>query len=240
MRRLFLGEVRGPKRLDCRQLGGAVLPTVLALGQRVERYDPYTGGHCRRVAEYALLLAEELELSAAECRDLYCGALLHDVGKIAIADSILHKAGPLTTAEHQEMQSHPVKGVAMLQAFPALASLLPIVRSHHERWDGKGYPDGLIGEDIPLLARVVAVADSFDAMTSVRPYRAALDNPRALEEIARGAGTQFDPECAAAFVRLAALRQAEVQVEAPGIPCPVGSVRRQAVLSGRTNRCAAA
>jgi putative nucleotidyltransferase with HDIG domain len=212
MRRLFTCETRGPNRLAPRGLPGACLPTVLALVQRVERRDSYTGGHCRRVAQYALLLAEELELSAADCRHLHLGALLHDVGKIAIADSILHKPGRLTAAELEEMQSHPLKGVAILQAFPAVAPLLPIVRSHHERWDGKGYPDGLDGDAVPFLARVVAVADSFDAMTSVRPYRAAMDAPRALEEIARGAGTQFDPECAAAFVRLAALRQAEVEM----------------------------
>jgi HD-GYP domain-containing protein (c-di-GMP phosphodiesterase class II) len=211
MRRLFTCETRGLNHLAPRGLPGACLPTVLALVQMVQRRDSYTGGHCRRVAEYALLLAEELELSAAECRDLHLGALLHDVGKIAIADSLLRKPGRLTDAEFKEMQTHPLKGVAILQAFPDLAPFLPIVRSHHERWDGKGYPDGLAGDEIPFLARVVAVADSFDAMTSVRPYRAGMDAPRALEEISRGAGTQFDPECATAFVRLAALRQAEVE-----------------------------
>jgi HD-GYP domain-containing protein (c-di-GMP phosphodiesterase class II) len=178
------------------------IQTVIALAQTVEMRDPYTGGHAQRVTDYSLLLAEELGLSEAECNDLRLGGPLHDIGKIGIDDAVLRKPSPLTPEEFEYMKTHTVKGVAILQTIPELAPILPIVRSHHERWDGKGYPDGLAGDRIPYLARVLAVADTFDAMTTDRPYRAGLGLADAIAEIGKGAGTQFDADCAAAFVRV--------------------------------------
>jgi HD-GYP domain-containing protein (c-di-GMP phosphodiesterase class II) len=177
--------------------------TVLALAQAVELRDPYTAGHAQRVTDYALMLAQELNLTEGECQDLRLGAPLHDIGKIGIDDAILRKTTPLTRAEFEQMQSHTVKGVAILQPIPEMAPILPLVRSHHERWDGTGYPDGLAEENVPFLARVLAVADTFDAMTTDRSYRAGLSLEMALAEIARQAGTQFDADCTLAFVRLA-------------------------------------
>ena len=179
-----------------------VLQTVTALAQAVELRDKYTGGHTQRVTNYALLLAERLGLSAKDRLLLRVGVPLHDIGKIGVDDSILRKAAPLDGNEFQRMRSHPVRGADILGSIPGLAPVLPIVRSHHERWDGQGYPDGLAGEAIPLLARVVAVADAFDAMTSDRPYRPGMPLRRALAEIAAGAGTQFDPHCVECFLSL--------------------------------------
>jgi HD-GYP domain-containing protein (c-di-GMP phosphodiesterase class II)/pSer/pThr/pTyr-binding forkhead associated (FHA) protein len=201
--------------------------TVLALAQAVELRDPYTGGHAQRVTDYALMLADELKLSEQERNDLRLGAPLHDIGKIGIDDAILRKTGPLTEAEFQEMQTHTVKGVAILQPIPDLTSVLPLVRNHHERWDGKGYPDGLAGEAIPYLARVLAVADTFDAMTTDRPYREGLPLEEALVEIAQGAGVQFDSDCAAAFIRLAPRLEERLQDHALVQTSPTEEVGRE-------------
>jgi HD-GYP domain-containing protein (c-di-GMP phosphodiesterase class II) len=179
-----------------------LLQTLTALVQMVELRDDYTGTHTQRVTDYALLLAEELRLPPEECAHLRCGTPLHDLGKVGIGDHLLQKPGPLTPAEMEGMKTHTVKGSSLLESIPGLADLLPIVRSHHERWDGTGYPDGLSGERIPRLARVVAIADAFDAMTSDRPYRAALPADVAFAEIERRSGTQFDPAYARAFLRL--------------------------------------
>ncbi len=177
------------------------LETVAALARAVELRDRYTGNHTQRVTDYSLLLGQELGLSATELHNLRIGTPLHDVGKIGISDAILQKPGALTPEEFEEMKTHTVKGAAMLSAIPGLAPLIPIVRNHHEQWDGRGYPDHLAGEDIPPLARVVAVADAFDAMTSERPYRPALSLDKAFEEIHDKAGTQFAPHCVRAFLR---------------------------------------
>jgi HD-GYP domain-containing protein (c-di-GMP phosphodiesterase class II) len=179
-----------------------VIQTVTALAQAVELRDRYTGGHTQRVTNYTLLLAERLGLPSAERLILQVGVPLHDIGKIGVDDAVLRKAGALDPVEFESMRSHTVRGAAILQGIPALAAVLPIIRSHHERWDGKGYPDGLAGESIPLLARMVAVADAFDAMTSDRPYRKSMPLGRAFAEIAAGSGRQFDPRCAAAFQTL--------------------------------------
>jgi HD-GYP domain-containing protein (c-di-GMP phosphodiesterase class II) len=176
--------------------------TVLVLAQAIELRDEYTGGHTQRVTDYCLLLREELNLSSADRHAIQVGAPLHDIGKIGIDDAILRKQGPLTIAEFEQMKSHTVKGAAILGGIPDLEFIVPIVRSHHERWDGKGYPDGLAGEQIPRLARLVAVADTFDAMTTDRPYRVGRPADWAFAEIEKGIGTQFDPECASAFLRL--------------------------------------
>jgi putative nucleotidyltransferase with HDIG domain len=176
--------------------------TVLAFSQAIELRDQYTGGHTQRVTNYSLLLAEELELPEPDCSVLRIGAPLHDVGKIGIDDAVLRKPGRLTPAEFEHVQSHTVKGAAILAPFRGLEEVIPIVRSHHERWDGKGYPDSLAGEAIPRLARLVAVADTFDAMTSDRPYRKGLSLEEAFAQIRAGVGVQFDPECALAFLRV--------------------------------------
>jgi HD-GYP domain-containing protein (c-di-GMP phosphodiesterase class II) len=132
---------------------------------------------------------------------LQVATLLHDIGKIAIDDQILRKPGRLSDEEFETMRTHVTRGSEIIQMIPGLAWALPVVRGHHERWDGRGYPDRLAGEDIPLVARVVAVADAFDAMTSDRPYRAGMPAAKAFAELQNGAGTHFDPTCVAAFLR---------------------------------------
>ena len=192
--------------LDRRQLverhEALFLQTVTALAQAVEMRDEYTGNHTQRVTTYALMLAEEMGLPEGERRRLRVATLLHDIGKIAIDDHILRKPGRLADHEFDTMKTHVVRGAEIIQMIPGLAWALPVVRGHHERWDGRGYPDGLAGEDIPLTARVVGVADAFDAMTSDRPYRAGMPAARAFAELSAGAGTHFDPECVAAFARI--------------------------------------
>jgi len=178
------------------------LRAATTLAQTVELRDEYTGDHTHRVTSYALLLAEELGLSLAERRHIEIGTPLHDIGKIAVADAVLRKPGLLAPDERDQMQAHAAKGAALLANIPGLAPMLPIVRHHHERWDGSGYPDRLAGEAIPLLARVVAVADAFDAMTSDRPYRRAFPVAEAFAELVARAGSHFDPACVAAFLRL--------------------------------------
>jgi len=179
-----------------------VIQTVTALAQAVELRDKYTGGHTQRVTMYALLLADQLGLSQQDRRLLQIGVPLHDIGKIGVDDAILRKPGQLTAEEFESMRSHTVRGADILASVPELSIVLPIVRSHHERWDGSGYPDGLAGDAIPLLARVVAVADAFDAMVSDRPYRKGLPVAKAFAEMAGQAGRQFDPRCVRAFLEL--------------------------------------
>jgi HD-GYP domain-containing protein (c-di-GMP phosphodiesterase class II) len=184
--------------------GELFVQTVTALAQAVELRDKYTGGHTQRVTNYALLLADRLALSASDKHLLQIGTPLHDIGKIGVDDAVLRKQGPLTHDEFANMQSHTVRGALILAGIPGLLPVLPIVRSHHERWDGKGYPDRLAAEAIPLLARVVTVADAFDAMTSDRPYRKGLPLEKAFAEVETKAGIQFDPRCARAFLDLRA------------------------------------
>jgi putative nucleotidyltransferase with HDIG domain len=178
------------------------LHTVTALARAVELRDNYTGNHTQRVAAYALLLARELKLSNAEFQQIQIGTPLHDIGKIAIDDAILRKPGKLTQEEYEFMKTHTTKGAAILASIPGLAPMIPIIRHHHERWDGSGYPDGLAGTKIARLARIVAVADAFDAMTSDRPYRPGMPAEVAFAELAAGSGTHFDPECVAAFLQI--------------------------------------
>ena len=178
------------------------LNTVTALAQAVEMRDAYTGGHTDRVTRYAVLLANELGLDREDIQTIRFGTPLHDIGKLGIDDAILRKPGRLTPGEFEQMKLHTVKGAAILESIPELAPCIPIVRNHHERWDGGGYPDNLEAENIPLLARIVAVADAFDAMTSHRPYRTSMPPDLAFAEIEAKAGIQFDPKCAEAFLRL--------------------------------------
>ena len=178
------------------------LATIQALAAAVDAKDPYTQGHSRRVAEYACGLARHLGLPAEEIELLYTTGTLHDVGKIGVPDAILKKPGRLDDDERAIMETHPALGEVIVRKAPILAPTLPGVRNHHEKWDGTGYPDRLAGEAIPYHARLLAVADTYDAMTSDRPYRKGLAVEIALGEIAKGAGTQFDPTLARAFVEL--------------------------------------
>jgi putative nucleotidyltransferase with HDIG domain len=195
--------------IECAQLlrkqRDLFLNTITILAQAVELRDEYTGGHTARVTNYSLLLAAELKLSNKDIDLLRVGTPLHDIGKIGIDDAILRKPDRLTPDEYSIMQTHTVKGAAILSTIPDLHAVIPIVRSHHERWDGKGYPDRLAGEAIPLLARIVAVADAFDAMTSNRPYhkdKKGFTPEFAFEEVRKMAGSQFDPTCAKAFLEI--------------------------------------
>lgn len=177
------------------------LQTVTALAQAVEMRDAYTGDHTHRVTIYSLILAEELGLPADQRQLLRAAAALHDIGKIGIGDHILRKSGRLSDAEFTQMKTHVTRGSEIIQMVPGLAWALPVVRGHHERWDGTGYPDRLKGEEIPLPARVVGVADAFDAMTSDRPYRRGMSSVTAFAELQAGSGKQFDPKCVEAFIR---------------------------------------
>jgi putative nucleotidyltransferase with HDIG domain len=178
------------------------LKTISILGQAIELRDTRTGGHTARVTDYSLLLAGEVGLPAEEVELVRIGTPLHDIGKIGIRDDILQKPGRLTPEEFEEMKTHTVKGAEILATIPDLTGVIPIVRSHHERWDGRGYPDGLAGEEIPRIARIVAVADAFDAMTSNRPYRDGMPLEAAFHEVQAHSGKQFDPEVAAALLAL--------------------------------------
>lgn len=176
--------------------------TVVAFAQALELRDPETSGHAQRVTDFALLLGEELEVTNEERECLQIAGSLHDIGKIGVDDRILHKPTALAPSEIAEMQEHSTKGAALLQAIPDLAHVSQIVRSHHERWDGKGYPDGLAGERIPKLARLIAVADTFDALTYDSSFRRAVPPSYAFEQIREGAGTQLDPHMVEAFIRV--------------------------------------
>jgi HD-GYP domain-containing protein (c-di-GMP phosphodiesterase class II) len=180
------------------QLRASYEATVRALADAVEARDPYTARHAERVAAYGLEIARACGIDTDET-DLEFGFLLHDVGKIAISDAILHKPGQLTDAEREDMRRHPVIGEEIVRGIDFLGGAREVVRSHHERWDGAGYPDRLAGEQIPLSARVFAIADTFDALTSDRPYRRAASFRKARQVIAEASGTQFDPQIADAF-----------------------------------------
>jgi GAF domain-containing protein len=176
------------------------LGTAEALAAALEAKDTYTADHARSLAELAVTVGRELGLEDAELRDLRYGAIFHDIGKIAVPDAILNKPGPLTAAEHEIVKMHPLEGERILAPVPFLAGVRRIVRHDHERWDGKGYPDRLAGEAIPLGARIVLAVDAFHAMTSDRPYRLAMPVEDARAELARHAGTQFDPRVVAALL----------------------------------------
>lgn len=175
--------------------------TVRALADAVEARDAYTGKHAERVAAYGLALARACGMEVDEPH-IEFGFLLHDIGKVAISDAILHKPGSLTAPELDVMRQHPVIGDEIVSGIDFLSEARHVVRSHHERWDGAGYPDRLARDEIPLAARVFAVADTFDALTSDRPYRAAASFAEARAVIAQGAGSQFDPEIAAEFMAI--------------------------------------
>jgi len=175
------------------------LGVTTALAEALEKRDPYTGGHTRRVHEYSVMIAERLGLPQHEIDTLRLAAIMHDIGKIGVSDQVLRKPGRLNDEEFREMSRHPEAGVDIIEHLPQLSGVIPGVLSHHEQYDGSGYPHKLKAEDIPLLARIIAVADAFDAMTSDRPYRTALDFKTAFAELKRCSGTQFDPQLVVLF-----------------------------------------
>ena len=196
-----LAWIARAERKQRRLLQDAYSQTAMALADAVDARDRGTGLHAQRVQRYASRLAEVVDRSVLEDPSVEYGFLLHDVGKIGIADEILLKRGPLTDDERELLRLHPAIGAQILQNVAMLRGAgLDVVRHHHERWDGAGYPDGLSGEQIPLSARIFAVADTLDAMTSDRPYRSALSWDDAAEEILSQRGHQFDPEVVDAFV----------------------------------------
>ena len=182
------------------QLVKAYLESIETLRFTVEAKDKYTRGHSERVSEYSVLIGKKLGLPESDLKTLKIGGLFHDVGKIGISDTILLKKGKLTDKEYDEIKNHPIIGKNILSNAAIFSDILPIVTYHHERYDGKGYPEGLSDKDIPLLARIVAVADAFDAMTSKRSYRGELDLNYVKSEIKSKSGTQFDPIVATTFL----------------------------------------
>jgi cyclic di-GMP phosphodiesterase len=196
--RRLLEVERGQRRLT----QNAYVETVVALTQALAYKDGGTSAHSERVRRYATELAAAIEPVLLEEPSVDYGFILHDVGKVAIPDGVLNKAGPLTASERRLIETHPILGQQMLENAPLIQGEgLHVVRSHHERWDGTGYPDGLVAEEIPLVARIFSLADSLDAMTSDRPYRQAKPWTRAFDEIVEMAGVQFDPAVVDAFVR---------------------------------------
>jgi len=182
------------------ELERAYLDTIGILRQTVEAKDPYTRGHSDRVSEYSVLIGKKLGLDEKTLHILKIGGLFHDIGKIGIPDSILLKESKLSDEEYSQIKNHPMIGVHMLGDAAIFTDILPIVKHHHERYDGRGYPSQLVGEDIPYVARIAAVADTFDAMTSKRSYRDSLPIDVVRSEIERCSGTQFDPNIAKVFL----------------------------------------
>jgi HD-GYP domain-containing protein (c-di-GMP phosphodiesterase class II) len=184
------------------QLESTYLSTIKALMSIVEAKDAYTKGHTERVADYAVALGKKMALGRSELRDLAFAAVLHDIGKLVVYENVLKKPGTLDDEEWRILKSHPVIGASIIENMEFLAGAVSFVRHHHERYDGEGYPDGLKGERIPLGARIITVADSYDAMTTDRPYRKALTREIALHTMISKAGTQFDTGVVEHFIDL--------------------------------------
>jgi hypothetical protein len=176
--------------------------TIFAFVRAIDARDPYTARHSEKVAAYAVRLARALGLPPADCERIHLTGMLHDVGKVALERSILHKPGALSPEEWQQVREHPARSAHILGAVARFAEYVPGARHHHERYDGRGYPDGLAGRAIPLDARILAVADAYDAMTSDRSYRPALPHREAVQRLQEDSGTQFDPDCVRAFAAL--------------------------------------
>lgn len=178
------------------------ISTIQALNKTVEAKDPYTSGHASRVEELAIRLAEDYNLPFDSIQNIKTAAILHDIGKIGVHDSILNKASKLSQEEFQEVMKHPSIGAEIISKVDFSKNITTIIKHHHERYDGKGYPDGLTGDEIPIEACILTIVDSYDAMTSDRPYRNALTKEEALEEIRVNTGTQFHPDLADKFISM--------------------------------------
>jgi len=175
--------------------------TAESLADAIEKRDPYTGGHTKRVTTYSIAMGEQLNLDPDEMRRLKLAAILHDIGKIGVEDIILRKEDKLTEEEYDQMKKHTLMGAEIIGHIKQLRGIIPGLKYHHEKVDGKGYPEGLADGSIPLIAKIVAVADTFDAMTSDRPYRKALGKEEAFSELRRCVGTQFDRELVDSFIK---------------------------------------
>lgn len=182
------------------KLEQAYLETIEALRYTVDAKDSYTKGHSERVSEYSVLIGKKLGITSDDIYLLRIGGLFHDIGKIGVPDAILTKKEKLTDDEYKQIQNHPLIGEEILSKASIFSDILPIVKSHHEKFDGTGYPEQLKGEQIPYLARIVSVADAFDAMASRRPYRNNINKQEIINEISNNKHTQFDPNIADAFL----------------------------------------
>ena len=197
-----LRETFKEERARAQELRESYTLTVRALASAVEARDAYTGRHAERVAAYGMQLADAYGMPLADAPEIEFGFLLHDAGKVAVPDAILFKPGPLTDAERVIIEQHPVTGSEIVRDIAFLGAARDVIRHHHERWDGTGYPDRLAGESIPLSARIFAVADTLDALTTNRPYRRASTIAQARAIILQAVGTHFDPTVIEAFGRL--------------------------------------
>jgi putative nucleotidyltransferase with HDIG domain len=196
--------------------------TLASLSNALEAKDAVTSEHTEEVVRLAVAVAAELDLDLEAVRTVELGAVLHDIGKVRVPEAILNKPGPLDEAEWAIMRTHPEVGEQIVRPIQSLQAILPIIRHHHERWDGTGYPDKLSGRAIPVGARIVAVCDAYRAMTEDRPYREALGVDEARRELEEGSGSQFDPECVAALLRALDRRQATAKVVALRPPNAAG------------------
>lgn len=211
-------------------LQDAYIATVRALAAAVDAKDPYTRGHSERVSEYAMAIAERLELSSEQRTALEMAAYLHDIGKIGIREEILGKPGRLTDDEMAQMRHHPLIGANILKPVAFPWAIAPIVRHHHEHWDGRGYPAGLRGEEIPLLARILTAADAYEAMTSDRPYRRGRSPEEAVAELKRCSGTQFDPRVVDAFMAVLKAEETDRKAMAAQLPEEVQGDEARAIF----------
>jgi HD-GYP domain-containing protein (c-di-GMP phosphodiesterase class II) len=208
-----LRETFKEERARAQELRRSYMLTVRALAGAVEARDAYTGRHAERVAAYGLQIASAAGMQLGDEPQIEFGFLLHDAGKVAVPDAILFKPGPLTPPERAIIEQHPLTGWEIVRDIEFLGAARDVIRSHHERWDGNGYPDGLAGTEIPLSARVFAVADTLDALTTTRPYRRASSFARARAIITRDSGTHFDPEIIAAYESLPDARLEQIRKE---------------------------
>ncbi len=177
------------------------LDSVKLLAEVIDAKDPYTRGHSDRVRRLSMRIAMKLGFQEKRLENFVFGALLHDIGKVGIKDEVLQKQGPLSSEEYQSIKQHPLIGVKIVESIDLFKEQIPMIRNHHEHYDGSGYPDGLIGEVIPLEARIIAVPDAFDAMTSLRPHRRATPVNEVIEEMEKGKGKQFDPQVLEIFLK---------------------------------------
>jgi response regulator RpfG family c-di-GMP phosphodiesterase len=200
-----LEELVEDRTADLRRAYGMLkkshLDSVKMLVEAIDAKDAYTRGHSDRVRKWSVALAEKLGFSEKKLESLEFGALLHDIGMIGIKDEVLQKHGPLNSMEYEHIQEHPLIGVKIVEGGSFFKDEIPMIRHHHERFDGSGYPDGLVGENIPLEARIISIADAFDAMSSLRPYRREMSQEDALVEMEKGKGKQFDPHILEIFIK---------------------------------------
>jgi hypothetical protein len=224
---------------DREEIESTYLSTIQALAEAIDAKDPYTAGHSRRVADYAARLAREMDLTGAEVRQISSAALMHDIGKIGVSEEILRKPTVLGEREYGLVQTHPVMSAKILQPIQALRELVPLIRHHHEHYDGQGYPAGLRGEEIPIGARVMAVVDAFDAMASGRAYQAVMSLKDILGELTLYSGRQFDPRVVDVFLR--AIKTGRIPIAGAIIagqektPTPMSIHQLQETLADRPN-----